>query len=79
MQHLDPDEAVQASLDLGAVTMLGMHWGTFDLTDEPVDLPPKRLAEVVRERVRQIEAAALLRLRGSAGEGAGQGLFGDAA
>jgi N-acyl-phosphatidylethanolamine-hydrolysing phospholipase D len=30
--------------------MLPMHWGTFDLTDEPVDLPPKVLARVVAER-----------------------------
>jgi N-acyl-phosphatidylethanolamine-hydrolysing phospholipase D len=49
-QHMDPAEAYQAFLDLGARTMLPMHWGTFDLTDEPLDLPPKVLAEVVRER-----------------------------
>jgi L-ascorbate metabolism protein UlaG (beta-lactamase superfamily) len=30
--------------------MLPMHWGTFDLTDEPVDLPPKVLAQVVADR-----------------------------
>jgi N-acyl-phosphatidylethanolamine-hydrolysing phospholipase D len=24
-----------------------MHWGTFDLTDEPLDLPPRALAEAV--------------------------------
>jgi len=49
-QHLDPAEAYQAFLDLGARTMLPMHWGTFDLTDEPIDLPPKVLARVVAER-----------------------------
>jgi len=49
-QHMDPDEAVQAYLDLGARAMLGMHWGTFDLTDEPADLPPLELAQRVAER-----------------------------
>jgi N-acyl-phosphatidylethanolamine-hydrolysing phospholipase D len=49
-QHMHPAEAYQAFLDLGARSLLAMHWGTFDLTDEPVDLPPKVLAEVVAER-----------------------------
>lgn len=48
-QHMDPREAVQAFRDLGARLMAGMHWGTFDLTDEPVDLPPRVLGEVLRE------------------------------
>jgi N-acyl-phosphatidylethanolamine-hydrolysing phospholipase D len=46
-QHVDPQEAWQAFLDLGARTMCPMHWGCFDLTDEPVDLAPKVLAEVL--------------------------------
>lgn len=40
--HMNPEEAVQAGLDAGAQRMLGVHWGTFDLTDEPVDEPPRR-------------------------------------
>jgi N-acyl-phosphatidylethanolamine-hydrolysing phospholipase D len=49
-QHMNPAEAVQAFHDLRAHTMLPMHWGTFDLTDEPLDLPPRVLAQVVEER-----------------------------
>jgi N-acyl-phosphatidylethanolamine-hydrolysing phospholipase D len=49
-QHMDPAEAVQAYRDLRAVTMLGMHWGTFDLTDEPIDLPPRELAAQVEQQ-----------------------------
>jgi N-acyl-phosphatidylethanolamine-hydrolysing phospholipase D len=46
-QHLDPYEAYQAFLDLGARYMIPMHWGTFDLTDEPLDLPPRVLADAI--------------------------------
>ena len=49
-QHMNPAEAWQAFLDLGARFMVPMHWGTFDLTDEPADLAPKVLAEVVADR-----------------------------
>jgi N-acyl-phosphatidylethanolamine-hydrolysing phospholipase D len=48
-QHMDPADAYQAFLDLRARTMIGMHWGTFDLTDEPADLPPRVLADVVKQ------------------------------
>ncbi len=42
--HMDPAEAVQAFRDLGAQHAIGIHWGTFNLTDEGVDAPPKALA-----------------------------------
>ncbi len=42
-QHMDPRQALQAFLDLGARTFVAMHWGTFKLTDEPLDEPPVRL------------------------------------
>ncbi|HEX2223977.1 MAG TPA: MBL fold metallo-hydrolase [Thermoanaerobaculia bacterium] len=48
-QHMDPREAVQAFRDLGARHMLAMHWGTFDLTDEPVDLAPRVLEQILEE------------------------------
>src|SRR4030095_14408752 len=40
--HLNPEEALQAGLDVGAERLLGIHYGTFDLTDEPLDEPPRR-------------------------------------
>ena len=46
-QHLNPADAVAATRDLAARRMLAIHWGTFDLTDEPLDLPPQALAEAV--------------------------------
>ena len=50
--HTTPEEAVQAFVDLDARTMLGMHWGTFDLADEPLDEPPARmLADIGRRGI----------------------------
>ncbi len=46
-QHMNPAEALRAFQDLGARHMVGMHWGAFDLTDEPVDLAPRVLREEV--------------------------------
>ncbi len=43
--HLDPEEAVQAAVDLRARRALAMHFGTFDLSDEPLDEPPRRFLE----------------------------------
>ena len=48
--HLNPEEAVRVASDLGARQVVGMHWGTFDLADEPLDEPPRRfLAAAARQ------------------------------
>ncbi|MCB9797774.1 MAG: MBL fold metallo-hydrolase [Alphaproteobacteria bacterium] len=50
-QHMSPESSVQAFLDLGAQRFLGMHWGTFNLTDEPADHGAYTLLpDIVRER-----------------------------
>ena len=48
--HMNPEEAVAAFRELthprGAgdlATFVAMHWGTFKLTDEPLDEPPRRV------------------------------------
>lgn len=49
--HVDPEEAVRAFSDMVSQhpaspipLMLAIHWGTFRLTDEPMDEPPHRAA-----------------------------------
>jgi L-ascorbate metabolism protein UlaG (beta-lactamase superfamily) len=41
--HMNPEEAVQAFLELGAKTLVPMHYGSFRLGYEPLDEPPARL------------------------------------
>jgi len=43
--HMNPAEAVQTHLDSGARQSVAMHWGTFQLTDEPREAPPEALAK----------------------------------
>lgn len=44
-QHMNPAEAVQAHLDLKSKLSVGMHFGTFQLTDESIDDPVMDLAK----------------------------------
>jgi L-ascorbate metabolism protein UlaG (beta-lactamase superfamily) len=48
--HMDPDEAVRVFEKLKPRMALGMHWGTFQLTFEGIDDPPRRLAAAKRAR-----------------------------
>ncbi len=41
--HLNPEQAGRAFLDCGARTFVPMHWGTFQLTDEPLCEPVDRV------------------------------------
>ncbi|TXH70799.1 MAG: MBL fold metallo-hydrolase [Thiothrix sp.] len=41
--HMDPQEAVQAHLDLHAKRSIGVHYATFQMTSEPIHEPVKLL------------------------------------
>ncbi len=47
--HMSPDEAVKAFLELRADYFIPQQWGVFDLTDEPMDAPPKDYRQAAEE------------------------------
>jgi L-ascorbate metabolism protein UlaG (beta-lactamase superfamily) len=47
--HVDPEEAVRAHLDLKPRRSLGMHFGTFQLTDEAIDAPVLALRQALAQ------------------------------
>jgi N-acyl-phosphatidylethanolamine-hydrolysing phospholipase D len=60
--HTSPEEAVQAFVDLQARVLLGIHWGTFDMAEEPLDEPPVRMIAEARRRGIEPERAWIFRL-----------------
>ncbi len=46
-QHMNPQEAVESFKLLNARSAIGHHWGTFQLTDEPIEEPREQLAEAL--------------------------------
>ncbi|MBE8158509.1 MAG: MBL fold metallo-hydrolase, partial [Betaproteobacteria bacterium] len=47
--HINAEEAAQIFLDVRAKNALALHWGTFQLTDEPMDEPPVKLRAATAE------------------------------
>jgi L-ascorbate metabolism protein UlaG (beta-lactamase superfamily) len=44
--HASPEKAYQAFIDLNATYFIPMHYGTFDLSDEPIGHPEKVLKQI---------------------------------
>ena len=57
--HTSPEEALQGFLDLGAQRMIPMHYGTFRLSQEPMEEPVERLMAAAR-RAGVAEAVCVL-------------------
>ena len=48
--HTTPEEALRLFEAVRGHRFVAMHWGTFDLGDEPIDEPPRRLEAEARRR-----------------------------
>ena len=60
--HMTPEEAVRAFEDLRSQVVLGMHWGTFDLAEEPLHEPPERMRAEIQRRGIRPERAWILKI-----------------
>ncbi len=47
--HLYPYEAIQVGLELNAKAIVGMHWGSLELSDEPHFEPPVRFKKAAKK------------------------------
>jgi len=57
---MNPEEALQAAIDLRGERAIAMHFGTFDLSDEPLAEPPQRYTEAARNSMPGPEIAWVL-------------------
>jgi N-acyl-phosphatidylethanolamine-hydrolysing phospholipase D len=48
MTHVTPEEALQLFADIQGERFVAIHWGTFDMTEEPIEEPPLRLEAEAR-------------------------------
>ena len=60
-QHIDPTEAVEVFRLCRARQAIAHHWGTFPLSNEAIDAPPKALAEALRKRTIEPERFRVMR------------------
>ena len=47
--HCDVEEAIQIHQDIKSKKSIAMHWGTFQLTDEPMDEPIQLLNKFTKK------------------------------
>ena len=50
-QHIDPQQALQLYDELNCQSAIAIHWGAFELADEPLDEPPALLNSLKEDRV----------------------------
>lgn len=57
--HISPYDSLKASAEMKARMTIPMHYGTFDLSDEPLSDPPKVFEEEARRRNMKVAIPAL--------------------
>jgi N-acyl-phosphatidylethanolamine-hydrolysing phospholipase D len=62
LSHMNPEEAFRAALDLRSRHAVAIHFGTFDLSDEPLDEPPRRFLGAAANRALTEDQAWVLRI-----------------
>ena len=60
--HTNPEEAVEIGADIGARRLVGMHWGTVVLTEEPQFEAPDRFRAAARKRGFDDERVWIMRI-----------------
>ena len=63
--HLNPAEAVKVHIDVASRLSVACHWGTFQLTDEPLNEPPFLLVQELTEQHIDPQTFRVLRLGGT--------------
>lgn len=49
-QHIDPEHALQLYEEIGCKRAIGVHWGVFELADDPLDEPPNLLKSLLVQK-----------------------------
>lgn len=57
--HISPYESLTAAEEMHAGLAIPMHYGTFDLSDEPLHDPPKVFAAEAKQRGIPVEIPSL--------------------
>jgi N-acyl-phosphatidylethanolamine-hydrolysing phospholipase D len=60
--HTNPEQGVQIALDVNAKNIVGMHWGTLNLSNESVDEPIKRFKQAAQMHDFKSNAVWLMKL-----------------
>ena len=60
--HTTPEEALRIGLDVRARRIVAMHFGTFDLADEPLDEPPQRFRSAAEARGLGLDRVWILKI-----------------
>ncbi len=62
LSHMNPEQAIDAAVSLGASRTVAVHFGTFDLAEEELDEPPRRFRAASMQAARGAEVDWVLKV-----------------